>query len=236
MNEKITQLEEKINELEIMEHSIRAELLKIGDEAKKVKKYEYGQLIPYSNEEKFVDMPEYNISIMREKSYKSFSELPDSYKDFHSFAEYIEGYSAPHGYPNKEYDMGINTRFSGIFFEILFTIPLCLIGGIFTAFPVMWLCDIPFLKAYALSALGFGILSIISMMKEKIRQNNAKEPLDDPDYVAEKIKYEAIVDERNKKLERDQQLIEEYSKKLDEISKSKAMVIETLKLLKKDGN
>ena len=29
MNEKITQLEEKINELEIMEHSIRAELLKI---------------------------------------------------------------------------------------------------------------------------------------------------------------------------------------------------------------
>ena len=55
-------------------------------------------------------------------------------------------------------------------------------------------------------------------MKEKIRQNNAKEPLDDPDYIAEKIKYEAIVDERNKKLERDQQLIEEYSKKLDEIS------------------
>ena len=92
------------------------------------------------------------------------------------------------------------------------------------------------MKAYALSALGFGILSVISMMKEKIRQNNAKEPLDDPDYIAEKIKYEAIVDERNKKLARDQQLIEEYSKKLDEISKSKAMVIETLKLLKKDGN
>lgn len=235
MEEKIAQLEEKLHELEQLEHTIELELLKISDEAKKTEKYERGQLVPYSYEETVTFIPEQNISIIREKSYKSYDAMPQAYKDFHSFPEYVEGHSAPHGYPDKEYDMGINTRFSGIFFEILFSIPLCIIGGLLSGFPIMWLCDIPFWKSFTLGALGFGILFVISMIKEKIRQNNAKEPLDDPDYIAEKAKYEAILEERNKKLAEERAVLNECNKKLNEIYNAKKAVKEGIKLLKKDG-
>ena len=236
MEEKIAQLEEKLNQLELLEHQVRATFLSVSDEAKNREKYEYGQLVPYLPEEKMVCMPEHNLNIIREKTYKSYDAMPEVYKDFHSFAEYVEGHSAPHGYPNKEYDLGVNTRFSGIMMELMVSALLAVIGGLVFGFPVTWLTDFPFWKSFALVALGFGILFTISAMRDKIRQNNAKEPLDDTDYLIEKAKYEAIVDERNKKLAAERVILAECNKKLDEISKAKNAIKEGLKILKKDGN
>ena len=236
MEGKIAQLEEKLNQLELLEHQVRATFLAISDEAKNKEKYEYGQLVPYLPEEKVVCMPEHNLNIIREKNYKSYDAMPEVYKDFHSYAEYVEGHSAPHGYPNKEYDMGVNTRFTGIMMELMMSALLATIGGLIFGFPVMWLTDFPFWKSFALVALGFGMLFTISAMRDKIRQNNAKEPLDDMDYLVEKAKYEAIVDERNKKLALEREVLDECNKKLDEIRKAKNAIKEGLNILKKDGN
>lgn len=233
MNELISQLESKLFELEQLENQLNQTISEISTEAKNNIKYAPGQLIPYSHEDEAEMFPE---GTPPDKSYSSYDSLPDSYKSFHSFAEYAEGYSAPHGYPGKEYDLGINTRFSGIFFELLLCAPLCLIGGLIVFFPVTLLTDMSLMKSYILSSLFFGILLVLSLMREKIKQNNAAEPLNDPQYIAEKTKYESLLEERNKKLDLERETLDICNKNLAEIQKTKHLINESIKMAKKDGN
>ena len=168
----------------------------VSSEARTVKKYEYGDTIPWHHvmpqEERKVDIvyARYGTDIAQER--KNYKKENKEYARYHSYDEWCKGHTPPDGYPAKKKKVveGYNFTFGNFIASLIICggigVIIALLLGLFT--------DVSFKYGFVISTLVLEVLFWI-ITRPSFKGQSA-EPTSEA-YLLQKANYEQEVNARN---------------------------------------
>ena len=202
----------------------------VSTEARTVKKYKYGDTIPWTHimppEERLTRLTYGSISKDKIQERRNYKKWNKGYAKYHSYDEYLVGHTPPDGYPNKK-KLGLNSVEAEEEFKRIAC--ACAIFGLILALILrMMMITYHFDEVAWSFAIFTGFAFIGHYVGSYIISKNREKPTNAL-YLEQKANYEQAVDERNAILSKELG-IEAYCIKAEaEIAPVEAKVREELK-------